>query len=161
MKIETIKTQLKDANIFHSEEKILDHTSVIGYEKLFKWKWIATQLNTFIVATDLGNKEITPSVIESHLTESFSYAKDNYTGWPKGLQSGLGVICILISDNLTEEAKEYCIQLKSGKKWAGFSIPVLVDSNNDEVFQFEKDPMWGKIYYPHFKKLIHNLKGTS
>ncbi len=158
MKIETIKANLKKDTIFHSEGKILNNLSVIGYEKKFKWSWVATQLNTFIVATDFGNTEITKSVIENHLSESFKYAKQNYTGWPIGLQSGLGVICVLISSNITEEAKEYCVKLKSGKKWAGFSIPVVANSATNEVFQFKKNPMWGRIYYPLFKDLINNIK---
>ncbi len=158
MNIESIKAKLNESSIFHSEEDILGHTSVIGYEKKFKWSWIATQLNTFIVATDFGDKEIDESLIEKHLSESFQFSKQNYNGWPRGFQSGLGVISILISNNVSDTAKDYCKKLKSGKKWAGFSIPVVYDSKTKEVFQFEKNPIWGKIYYPHFKRLINNLK---
>ncbi len=157
MNTETVKAKLKEANIFHSEGEILNNKSVIGYEKKFKWSWAATQLNTFIMVTDFGNQEINKTIIEQHLSESFKFSKQNYKGWPRGLQSGVGVISILISNNITEEAKEYCRKLKSGKKWAGFSIPVVYDSEAKEIFKFEKNPMWGRIYYPHFKKLIANL----
>ena len=64
----------------------------------------------------------------------------------------------MISNNISDKAKDYCQKLKSGKKWAGFSIPVVQDSKSKETFQFEKIPMWGRIYYPHFKKLINSLK---
>jgi|TARA_B100000768_G_scaffold180463_1_gene200496 hypothetical protein len=158
MNIESIKDTLKKSTIFHSEGKIVNTQSIIGYEKKFKWRWIATQLNTFIVATDFGNEEINKSLIENHLMEAFKYSEKNYTGWPRGLQSGIGVISILISTNITEEAKDYCVKLRSGKKWAGFTIPVVHNSNTNETFQFKKNPMWGRIYYPHFKKLINNLK---
>jgi len=158
MNIESIKMNLKKDSIFHSEEKIRNKTSVIGYEKKFKWSWMATQLNTFITVTDFGNEEINKAVIEEYLTESFKFSKKNYKGWPRGLQSAIGVISVLISNNMTEEAKQYCLQLKSGKKWAGFSIPVVYDSGTNEIFHFEKNPMWGRIYYPHFKKLINGLR---
>ncbi len=138
--------------------KLYNKPSAIGYEKKFRWAWVATQLNTFIVATDFGDEEVNVPLIEEHLTKSFNYSKQNYTGWPRGFQSGLGVICILISSNITDEAKDYCLKLKSGKKWAGFSIPVVHDSSSNKTFQFEKKPMWGRIYYPHFEKLINNLK---
>ncbi len=157
MNIESVKVKLKEANIFHSEGEILNNQSVIGYEKKFKWSWVATQLNTFIVITDLGDQEINKSIIEQHLSESFKFSKQNYKGWPRGLQSAVGVISVLISTNITEEAKEYCRKLKSGKKWAGFSIPVVYNSETKETFKFEKNPMWGAIYYPHFKKLIASL----
>jgi len=158
MNLISIKERLNNSSIFHSEENILDKPSVIGYEKKFKWRWMATQLNTFIVVTDFGNEEINKSIIEKHLTESFNFSKENYTGWPRGLQSGLGVIGVLISNNITDEAKDYCLKLKSGKKWAGFSIPVIFNPETNESFQFQKNPMWGRIYYPHFKELINNLK---
>ena len=158
MNIESIKEELNKNSIFHSEDKMLDKPTVIGYEKQFRWSWMATQLNTFIVSTDFGNEEINISLIESHLTESFKYAKQNYKGWPRGLESGLGVICVLISNKVDEESKEYCRKLKSGKKWSGFSIPVVYNSETNEIFHFEKNPMWGRIYYPHFKELIIEIK---
>lgn len=158
MNIESIQNQLNKASIFHSNEKILNKETVIGYEKIFKWSWMATQLNTFIIATDFENEEINVQLIEKHLTESFNYCKQNYNGWPRGLQSAVGVVSILISNNITEEAKDYCLKLKSGKKWAGFSIPVIYNPDTKETFQFEKNPMWGYIYYPHFKELINSFK---
>ena len=68
------------------------------------------------------------------------------------------VISILISNNVEDGAIEYCKKLKSGKKWAGFSIPVVFNSETNETYQFEKTPIWGRIYYPHFRKLINSLK---
>jgi hypothetical protein len=43
MNIESIKAKLQTSSIYHSEEKILNNSSVIGYEKKFKWSWMATQ----------------------------------------------------------------------------------------------------------------------
>ena len=113
MNLESIKNSLTESEIFHSETTILDNATVVGYEKKFKWSWVATQLNTFIVATDLKDEEITVEIIEKHLSESFKFSKNNYTGWPRGLQSALGVISVLISTKMNEEAKEYCRKLKS------------------------------------------------
>jgi len=158
MNLESVKNALKSKSIFLSEEKLLGKPTVIGYEKKFKWSWMATQLNTFVVVTDFGDETITTGIIEKHLTESFNFAKKNYTGWPRGLQSGLGVISILISTGIDENAKEYCRKLKSGKKWAGFSIPVAVNASTHEMFSFEKNPMWGAIYYPYFRKMIAAIK---
>jgi len=157
MTIESIKEHFDRISIFHSSTAILDKPTTIGYTKEFRWRWVATQLNTFIVATNFDDEKITSSLIERHLTESFNYAEENYSGWPRGLQSGLGVISILISKNVDEDAKEYCRKLKSGKKWAGFSIPVIYNPETKEKFQFEKRPVWGAIYFPHFRNLINSL----
>ncbi|PKB45047.1 hypothetical protein AX016_3283 [Cellulophaga sp. RHA19] len=158
MNTDTIKQRLNSQGIYHSDDNILDKRSVIGYEKKFKLSWMATQLNTFIVVTDFKDEKITSTIVDQHLTESFNFTKKNYTGWPRGLQSAIGVVSILISNNIDEDAKEYCKKLKSGKKWAGFTIPVIFNPDTKEVHQFDKNPMWGRIYYPHFKKMINSLK---
>lgn len=157
MSLKNIIENLKSEALHHSETEIAGAPSAVGYEKKFKWGWMATQLNSFIVASDFGDQTITPEIIEKHLAESFQYAKKNYKGWPRGFQSGMGVISILMSSNVTEEAKEYCIKLKSGKKWAAFTIPVVMNTANEEVYYFKSKPMWGRIYYPHFQKLINNM----
>ncbi len=158
MNLESIKNKLQSKSIYLSEAPIFEKPTVIGYEKKFRWRWMATQLNTFIVATDFGDENITIKLLEEHLTTSFRFAKKNYTGWPRGLQSGLAVISIVISSHIEEASKEYCLQLKSGKKWAGFSIPVTINTSTNEMYHFKKSPIWGMIYYPYFKKMIAWLK---
>ena len=156
MNLQGIRKQLAARSV-PVEEEICRKAAVIGYEKLFRWRWMATQLNTFIVAADFGGETISVATIEEYLTESFAYAKKNYRGWPRGLQSALGVVTILISESVDDEAARYCRELKSGKKWAGFSVPVVINARTNERFAFEKNPMWGRIYYPYFKKLIEEL----
>jgi hypothetical protein len=156
-KLNSIKTALEGAKIYLSNDAILDKPSVVGYEKKFRWGWMATQLNTFVVASDYGSEQVTKETIEKHLTEAFAYAKKHYKGWPRGFQSGLGVISIIISTNLSDEAIEYCHKLSSGKKWAGFTIPVVINGSTGEVHSFDKKPMWGAIYYPHFRKMIDEM----
>ncbi|MEL7145968.1 MAG: hypothetical protein AAFO69_06345 [Bacteroidota bacterium] len=158
MTIDSIKENLQKAAIYHSEESMLGHHCIIGYDKRFRWRWLATQLNTFIVAADLGDEAITADLIEGYLSESFEYSMQNYKGWPRGLQSGVAVIAILISSNVTTEAKEYCEKLKSGSKWAAFTVPVVHDSSENMTYRFLKRPSWGLVYYPHFRKLINELK---
>ncbi|MGH1386573.1 hypothetical protein [Kordia sp.] len=157
MNLDTIKNRLQAQQIFFSEDSIIEQPTVIGYDKQFRWSWMATQLNTFIMASDLGDQTITVETIENHLKESFDYSRKNYNGWLRGLQSGVGVISILISENVSEDAKVYCKKLKSGKKWAAFTIPVVIDATTKEVFFFDKKPMWGRIYFSFFKKTIQEL----
>lgn len=145
--------------IFLSDDSICGKPTVIGYDKRFRWRWIATQLNTFIFAVDFGDETVTVNAIEEFLTEAFAYAKKNYTGWPRGFQSGLGVIVILQSFSVSDEAVSYCRQLKSGKRWAGFSVPVTIDTSANQVHSFDHMPFWGWIYFPYFRKTIDELVG--
>lgn len=155
--LQSIEKDLKDRRIFHSNDEIISLPSAIGYEKKFRLSWMATQLNTFVVVSDAGGQSVSTGMIEEHLTEAFKYAKKHYKGWPRGLQSGLGVISILIGDEVDADAQEYCLKLKSGKKWAGFSIPVTISRASGQVYFFKSKPMWGRIYYPYFEKMIKGL----
>ena len=157
MDLSAVKQKLEELHIFHSEITFLDHPTVVGYDKKFKWSWMATQLNTFFLISNFKDQEINIDLLEQHLAQAFDFAKKHYKGWPRGLQSGLGVISVLHSTAITSEAKTYCRKLMSGKKWAGFAIPVVVDSNSKEPYYFEKKPMWGAIYFPYFKKMIVSL----
>lgn len=157
MRLDAIKSALENRKMYYANDSVLNKPTVIGYEKKFRWAWMATQLNTFVVASDFGSEEVTPETIEKHLSVAFEYAKNHYKGWPRGFQSGLGVISVLVSTNLTKEAIDYCHKLSSGKKWAGFTIPVLIDGTSGEVHSFDKKPMWGAIYYPHFRAMINEL----
>ncbi|MFN0033235.1 MAG: hypothetical protein ACKVOR_13825 [Flavobacteriales bacterium] len=154
MNLQSIKTQLTNNSIFYSEDAVMDKPSVIGYEKKFRWAWMATQMNTFVVATDIGEEPVTKAVLESHLNEAFRYAQKHYKGWPRGLQSGLAVISIVLGKQVEQEAKDYCTGLKSGKKWAAMTIPVACDTTTSEAYFFTSNPMWGAIYFPHFKRII-------
>ena len=157
MDLNYIQSQLQSLNIYHSNSEIASHPSVIGYDKQFRWGWMATQLNTFIFATDLGDTPIVESTIQAYEGAAFQFASQNYKGWPRGFQSGLGVIAILISENVSREAAGYCQAAASGKKWAGFSVPVVVDTSQQHIHHFAKTPMWGAIYYPYFNSLIAKL----
>lgn len=155
MKLNDIKLRLEVLSILFSEHSIGGRPSVIGYDKKFKWRWFATQLNTFLVAIDFGNEPVNVPAIDAALAESFSYAQKHYNGWPRGLQSGLGVITFLLSSHLDAAAIDYCENLKAGKKWAGFAVPVVIHSDSGQVHAFQRNPLWGRIYYPYFKQLIH------
>jgi hypothetical protein len=159
MILQEIKKRLESQSILFSEDELQGRPTVIGYDKKFKWRWLATQLNTFLVAVDFGNDPVSVAVIEAALTDSIAYAKQHYTGWPRGLQSALGVIVILVSSQIDDRAIEYCRELQSGKKWAAVTIPIAIDSSTGQVHSFNRNPIWGRIYYPYLKDLIATATG--
>jgi len=159
MILQKIKKRLESQSILFSEDGLAGRPAVIGYDKKFKWQWFATQLNTFVVAIDFDNDPVAVEAIEAAMTDSFAYAKQHYSGWPRGLQSGLGVITIIVSSSIDARAIEYCQESKAGKKWAGFAVPVVMNSTTGRVHTFNRNPIWGGIYYPYFKELI--VKATD
>jgi hypothetical protein len=161
MNLSLLEERLKEKNIFHSKTTLINHPAVVGYDKRFRWRWIATQLNTFVFAVDFGANPIGISDMEACLTEAFEFSKKNYKGWPRGLQSGLGAIVIALSNQLSEEVITFCREMNAGKKYAGFAIPACVNSGTGEVHYFEKYPLWGRIYYPFFDEMLKDLTRSA
>ena len=157
MSILSVREHLEARDIFHSEVTISGYPTIVGYEKQFRWTWFATQLNCFIFSVDCGGETVEVDTFERLFEESFRYAQSHYRGWPRGLQSGLGVVLLLSGHTVSPAAQEYCTQLKPSKKWAGFSVPLAKSTSDGERYFFEKRPAWGRIYYGYFEQLSRAL----
>ncbi|OJJ21004.1 hypothetical protein BKI52_10540 [marine bacterium AO1-C] len=152
MVLDSIYDKLQKEGIFLAKDDVLGQPSMIGYEKKFRWNWLASQLNTFIVVTDFGHTLVTEEVLKDHLKASYAYAKANHKGWPIGLQSALAVISILYSSNIEEAAQSYCRKTK-----ATLMVPITVNTQNQDAYYFDVNPTFGGLYYPHLRKWIKKL----
>lgn len=146
---------LKQENIYFKEDIIGGISCTIGYIKKFKWSWFATQLNTFIIIGQTTST-IDKSTIESFSTACLKYALQNHLGWPRGLQSGIGSIAILKGSSVTPDAINFCAK-PTKKHWSAFEIPVIYDESRKKVIRYIKTPLWGKIYFAFFTKLIDSI----
>ncbi len=123
-----------------------------AYLKEFRFSWSATQLNTFISVGQFDGI-ITKEVIEDFSKANFKYSLKNHKGWPRGLQAGVVSISVLIGDNITEDAIEFCENF-SKKYWSAFELPVIVDIAKKRTISFKSSPIWGTIYFPYIQELI-------
>lgn len=151
----TSEAILKNENIYFGQDTIGGIICSIGYIKKFKWSWLATQLNTFVIIGPVNDK-IDKGVIEKFSTACFEYSLKNHKGWPRGLQAGVGSIAILQGSVMDNEAKEFCEKL-SKKHWSAFEIPVLYNLDEKKTIRFIKKPIWGTIYFPFFTKTIDSI----
>ena len=108
MNLEDVRTNLEQNNIFHASDPLPDYPSLAGYDKQFRWSWMATQLNTFYVIAEV-EEELSVVKLEELLQTSFQYAEKHYNGWPRGLQSGIGVILIIITPNPSSEVQLFTV----------------------------------------------------
>lgn len=142
-------------NIYFGNTTLSGIDCTVGYIKKFRWRWMATQLNTFVFIghTDLY---ITKELIDGFSIACFEYAKKNNKGWPRGLQAAVGSIAILQSNTVNDEAKAYA-QGFLRKHWSAFEIPVILDMREKKMYRFASNPMWGAIYFPYFAKTITDI----
>ena len=146
---------LKKENIYFGQETINGIPCSIGYIKKFKWSWLATQLNTFVIIGKTNDK-IDKQVMEAFSKSCFEYASKNNKGWPRGFQAAVGSIAILQGNNIDNEAIVFCEKF-SKKHWSAFEIPVLYSIDEKKSIRFTSTPIWGTIYFPFFIKTIDNI----
>lgn len=151
----TPEATLKKENLYLKEETIGGIACSVGYIKKFKWSWMATQLNTFVIIGKTDAKIDRP-LIEAFSKNCFEYSLKNHQGWPRGLQAGVASIAILQGAVIDNSAKEFCEKL-SKKHWSAFEIPVLYDTDKKQPVRFIKTPIWGTIYFPFFIKTIDSV----
>lgn len=143
---------LKQGGLFIENTTINGIACSVGYDKQFRWSWMATQLNTFIIigSTD---QPIDKALIEDFSNGCYEYSIKNNKGWPRGLQAGVGSIAILKGKTIDEDARAFC-EKPSKKHWSAFEIPVIYDTANNKAIQYLKKPIWGTIYFPYFTDMI-------
>ncbi len=148
------------SNIFHSKYKFdYNAESIIAQFNKFKLVWFATQLNIFISVGISKNAIISPEEIEHYSQSVYKYALKNKKGLPRGLHSGVVSIAVLIGNTANEDAKQFCSKL-SNKHWAAFEIPVVIETDKNDITYFQDKPLWGTFYHSYLRKMI-DLKIAS
>ena len=152
-----LKQLFNNENIFYKQENIAGFDCTIGYIKKFRWSWMGTQLNTFIIVGQTEQK-IDKQLIETFSKDCYEYSLKNNMGWPRGLQAAVGSIAILSGNTISEDAINFCEKLTK-KHWSAFEVPVIYDSVKKQTIRYQNSPLWGKIYFPYFSKLIDDITG--
>jgi hypothetical protein len=146
---------LKSEGIYLKNDVIAGQPCSIGYIKQFRWSWMATQMNTFVIIAHTANL-IDHQTIEAFSANCFKYSLKNNKGWPRGLQSGVTSIAILTGENVDPGAINFCTT-SSKKHWSAFEIPIVFNTAKKETYRFNKNPIWGRLYYPYFSQLIDKV----
>ncbi|WP_270090200.1 hypothetical protein [Sphingobacterium sp. SYP-B4668] len=148
---------IRDKNIYFAKEVIAGIPCTVGYIKKFRWRWLATQLNTFIIIGEIEGT-IQPLMIRNFSKSCYQYAISHNKGWPRGLQSGIGSIAILIGAEMTQEAAAYCMGSPE-VHYSAFEIPVAYLKKYRQSVKYTGTQLWGGIYYPYFNSLINEFVG--
>jgi hypothetical protein len=146
---------LKKENCYFEDQLINGIPCSIGYIKKFKWTWLATQLNAFVIIGKT-DEHIDKEMMQQFSTACFDYSLKNSKGWPRGFQAGIASIAILQGDNIDEDAITFC-QRFSKKHWSAFEIPVLYQVEKKQAIRFIHKPIVGAIYYPFLIQTIDTI----
>ncbi|MBW2982518.1 hypothetical protein KY343_06570 [Candidatus Woesearchaeota archaeon] len=146
-----VYSKLKKDGFELKKDKINSFDVTVAMKKEFKLSWLATQMNFFII---IGvSKNVKKETIENFSKNCMDYAIKNNKGLPRGIQAGVVSFALLISSKVDETAKKFT-QARPKKHFAAFEMPIIFDLKENKIYYYDKNPIWGFIYYKTFRNFI-------
>ena len=116
--------------------------SVVGYQKQFRLRWMATMLHVFTVVVSVPLA--TPEILHDVNVEAIAYAKRT-KGRLRGLQTGVAVLPVVVAGRATAEGIEAAAR-RPPKDFAAITMPALVDLSTGRITRYDGRLVWGSIY---------------
>lgn len=151
MTLENYKEKVRGR--FNQSNFVASLNAEFFYEERFEMKWFATKLKQFSFVSDVDC--ITLETVRNYSENCMNYAIKEYKGIPRGLQNGVVSYSVLISDKVDDDAIDFAMS-RPKKHYSAFEMPIIVDLAKQEIFYYRKTPLWGSIYYKHFRECIMN-----
>lgn len=146
---------LKQETSYLGKENIGGITCSVGYIKKFRWKWMATQMNLFVIIGET-DQVVDKKMIENFSKNCFDFALKNNKGWPRGLQAVIGSVAVLKGSQFTSDATSYCRSITKNH-WSAFEIPVLYHTEVKKHIRYTNTPLWGAIFFSYFSITIDSI----
>lgn len=117
--------------------------TLVTYEEVFKWEWIATKLKIFSFLSYVD--KIESNFMKTHAESCLQYACAHKKGLPRGFQNGIVSYSILVSDAIDPAAIAF-VSERPKKHWSAFEMPILVDLSKGTLHYYRENIVWGAIY---------------
>ncbi|CAJ61114.1 MULTISPECIES: hypothetical protein [Frankia] len=116
---------------------------LVGRRADFRLQWAATRLHLFTIAAAVP--EITVATIDTFTAQALDYAKANKGGLPVGLQTGVAVFPLLVSDRVDPAAAAWAAD-RQRVRFACMARPVVADAAQRRVGFYRGRPAIGRLY---------------
>ena len=125
--------------------------TLVAYDEIFKWKWIATKLKIFSFISYAD--KIDENLIKTYTEACLKYACKNKKGLPRGIQNGIVSYSVLASETIDSAAISF-VSKSPGKHWSAFEMPIILDLSTGELHYCKGNRAWGAIYAPFLNEYI-------
>ena len=132
-------------------ELIPGHTSLVARTSQFRFRWMATQLHTFLVAAPFPGA-LSRVELDGYMAAATRYAKSNKGGLPLGLQTGVAAIVVAVTAGASPEAVEWASNVH-GRQFSTIPWPALVDTAVPTVVQPQRMVIGG-IYKAYLQEMV-------
>jgi len=128
------------------------------YDEVFKVKWVATKLKIFSFVA--FQSELRKQDMIDYTNLCLEKALNEYKGLPRGMQNGVASFSVMAAENIDAETIAFAMS-RPKKHFAAFEMPVIFDLTANKLFYYEKTPIWGSIYYKHFREHIEKCFNSN
>ena len=118
----------------------------------FRFRWVATKLHTFLVATVFPPGTATPDQLDGFMQAALGYAQAHKGGLPVGLQTGLAAISVAVTE-YTDPAAQSWAATPHGRKFGMLTFPVLLDVTTGAVTRPPRLVVGG-VYSGYLKGIV-------
>jgi hypothetical protein len=152
--IERLELWLKKHRFAVRRMPVANGCAIVGRRSEFRVRWLMTRLHVLVlvVATDRLTVEIADEIIAAATTE----AVHGKPGLPRGLQTGTGVVPVVVANEVDDAVPEY-IRTGNDRTFAVVCVPALVQPTASHVVVRGKPQLWGRIYYAHLAQLAEEV----
>jgi hypothetical protein len=157
--LDAIGRSTAHAGMATSRDLLLGSEVLVARTSQFRWRWMATKLHTFLVAAVFPSDAATPDQLDGFLRAATEYAKAHKTGLPVGLQTGVAVIVVAVTENASPAAHGWAAA-PHGRQFGVVPFPVLADVVDGQVTRPQRMVIGG-IYAGYLKGLVdHHVTGA-
>jgi hypothetical protein len=152
--VDRIRGSLNAAGMDPTTTAVGGQQVVLGRISQFRWRWLATRLHTWVMATSFP-AGATPATLDEFLTWAVGHTSTNKGGLPAGVQTGSAVVAVAVVPH-ADEALTTWAQTPHGSKFGVVAYPVLVDVASGGVAQPARMKA-GAVYLPHLRRVVDAL----
>lgn len=110
-----------------------------------------TKINVFFIITKTDS--VTKQDIKDFSNQCCEYALKNKKGLPRGLNSGVMSIAMVLSNSIENDAMKW-VQTAPPKHLGLFELPVIYDLTTGIFYHYDNSGSFGKKIYPYGIRLV-------
>lgn len=148
--------QVKDKFLNTEQINIRELDTLVIYDEVFKWEWVATKLKIFSFIAYADRVDV--HLIKDYTETCLQYACKNKKGLPRGFQNGVVSYSILVSESIDSSAISF-VSKRPDKHWAAFEMPIIVDLSKQKLHYYKGNIKWGALYDSFLNEyILRNFK---
>ncbi|HEY8634009.1 MAG TPA: hypothetical protein VIO34_03530 [Candidatus Dormibacteraeota bacterium] len=130
---------------------VAGHMGVVGSTSAFKWRWMATKLNSFVYIAAFNPGSAASGALDQYLAAACQDAIDK-KGLMRGAQSGVAAVTVAAIDHATPEDEAWAAK-PHGRRFAAITFPTLADPATGKVIRPQR-MILGGIYKSYLQDLV-------